>query len=136
LIILAAIGVTFVMLFAPRAEAVEPQTVSRTSTLTLVILPAIETTSFVEFQQTSSAYEIYQGGEFGLRANTSWNLDISAQNTGFASPATCQASGATGERNLSNRLQRIEISCVQPLSWADEAATNTLEMTYSVSQPL
>jgi hypothetical protein len=102
---------------------------SVSSTLTLVILPALEH-MVLQAEQTDATTTSYL---IGLRANTSWAFDYDVQSTG--SQPICNDSDPAGRRNLDSSFQLISITCEQPWSWADSDPIEQ-SMTYTLTQTL
>jgi hypothetical protein len=106
------------------------------STLTLEVLPAIETAVLGETEQVQVGRTIYKSFTIGVRANTAWSLDYQITNpTTLNTEGQCWTTArAVGERNRDNGFQTVSISCAQPISWADPPTA--IGLTYSISSGL
>jgi hypothetical protein len=113
----------------------DPQSVKQQSTITLEILPAIETQILSESEQVQVGRTIYKSFTLGVRANTAWSLDTEITTpTALTDQGICQTASAVGQRNLDNGFQVVEIDCAQPISWADQPTA--IGLAYSVSAGL
>jgi hypothetical protein len=113
-------------LFGSESDAAYSTNASSSSTLTVVVLPALEHTVLGAelIDSDSTAFLL------GLRSNTAWGIDYTVENSG-STASSCSTSGADGQRNYDNSFQELLISCDTAWSWADQEVTQTL--TYTIT---
>lgn len=117
-IIYILVAVLF-FLFAGNANGASD---SATSTLTVHVLPAFESTEIGSSYQ-DNVLDITASKSIAVRSNTSWTLEVQAVSNGFVNPSYCYTQGAVGLSNgqagVGNSAQFVDIICNQEKSWGD-----------------
>ena len=111
--------------------------VSTQSTLTVVVLPAIEQVTLSD-QSWQTPTQLNRNINIGVRANfNNWFLDYQiVQNTGRINPANCDRFGTIGNRNLNNSFQEIGLNCSQDISSGDSTDYPVIDVIYQVKPSL
>jgi hypothetical protein len=133
-IIFTALLFIAIPVYSSEAE-IKTATDSVTSTLTVIVEPAFESTEIgSDYQETPTNITISK--TIGVRANTSWSLNYQPISNGFVNQANCylsnQAGLSNGQAGVGNAFQLIDIVCWQEKSWGDQPDA-TIDINYSLS---